>query len=42
MRKKFEGRLWKKEKTFHKYVHKKVILGNRVPINKQKNAGLHY
>jgi len=32
MRRKFEGRLWKKDETFHEYVHEKVILGNRVPI----------
>ncbi|XP_011684299.1 PREDICTED: uncharacterized protein LOC105447791 [Wasmannia auropunctata] len=32
LRKKFEGRLWKKDETFHEYVHEKMILGNRVPI----------
>jgi len=32
MRRKFEGSLWKKDETFHEYVHEKVILGNRVPI----------
>lgn len=33
MRKKFEGRLWRKEETFHEYVHDKIIMGNRVPID---------
>lgn len=32
LRKKFEGRLWKKDETFHEYFHEKMILGNRVPI----------
>lgn len=31
-RRKFETRIWKKDETFHEYVHEKVILGNRVPI----------
>ncbi|KYN02835.1 hypothetical protein ALC62_06341 [Cyphomyrmex costatus] len=33
IRKKFEERVWKKDETFHKYFHEKVILGNRVPIS---------
>lgn len=33
LRKKFEDRMWKKEETFHEYVHEKIITGNRVPIN---------
>lgn len=33
LRKKFEDRMWKKEETFHEYVHEKIITGNRVPID---------
>jgi len=33
MCKKFEERKWKREETFNNYVHEKVILGNRVPID---------
>lgn len=32
LRKRFEERMWKKEETFHQYVHDKVILANLVPI----------
>ncbi|XP_014473085.1 PREDICTED: histone-lysine N-methyltransferase SETMAR-like, partial [Dinoponera quadriceps] len=32
LRKKFKGRLRKRDETFRKYVHEKIILGNRVPI----------
>lgn len=30
----FENRAWKKDETFSEYVHKKTILGNRIPIDK--------
>lgn len=33
LRKKFEGRMWKKDETFSDYVHQKIILGNTVPID---------
>lgn len=36
MRKKFESRSWKKEETFHEYVHDKIIFGNRIPINDEE------
>lgn len=32
LRKKFEGRFWKKDETFHEYFYEKMTLGNRVPI----------
>jgi len=32
-RKIFEERVWKKDETFHEYVHEKIIMGNRVPID---------
>ncbi|XP_076246357.1 uncharacterized protein LOC143186556 [Calliopsis andreniformis] len=35
-RRRFEARTWKKEESFSKYLHQKVILGNRVPINDEK------
>jgi len=25
--------MWKREETFHQYVHEKVILANRIPIS---------
>lgn len=31
-RRKFETRAWKRDETFHEYVHEKIIMGNRVPI----------
>ncbi|XP_011858668.1 PREDICTED: uncharacterized protein LOC105556196 [Vollenhovia emeryi] len=31
-RRRFGGRIWKKNETFREYVHDKVIMGNRVPI----------
>lgn len=33
MRKKFEERIWRRDETFHEYLHEKVIMGNRVPID---------
>jgi len=33
LRKQFEERMWKREETFHQYVHEKVILANRIPIS---------
>ena len=33
VRKQFENRIWKKNGNFSKYVHDKVILANKVPIN---------
>lgn len=35
-RKRFEERVWKREETFHEYVHEKIILGNRVPIGEDE------
>ncbi|KAK9304212.1 hypothetical protein QLX08_004372 [Tetragonisca angustula] len=32
-RRKFEARVWNREEPFSEYLHEKVILGNRVPIN---------
>jgi len=32
-RKMFEERVWRKDETFHEYVHEKIIKGNRVPID---------
>lgn len=34
--KKFEARDWRKDETFHEYVHEKIIIGNRVPIGTDK------
>ena len=36
IRRKFEDRIWKKNETFHEYVHEKIILGNRVPIDENE------
>jgi len=36
LRKKFEERVWKKGETFGDYMHQKVILGNRVPIEEEE------
>lgn len=36
LRKKFESRMWKKDKSFYKYVHEKIIIGNRVPVDQDK------
>jgi len=36
LRKKFENRTWKRDETFHEYVHEKVILGNRVPVEQEE------
>lgn len=38
LRKKFEECTWRRAETFSDYVHKKVILGNRVPIDKEELA----
>lgn len=38
LRKKFEERVWKKGETFSDYVHQKVILGNRVPVEEDEMA----
>lgn len=35
-RKKFESRIWRKDETFHEYIHEKVIMGNRVPIDEDE------
>lgn len=32
LRRKFEARVWKKDEAFREYVHEKMIMGNRVPI----------
>lgn len=36
MRKKFESRIWKREETFHEYLHEKIIMGNRVPVDENE------
>lgn len=36
LRKTFEDRVWKKDETFHEYLHDKMIKGNRVPINEEE------
>jgi len=36
LRKQFENRVWRKEKTFQEYRHDKTIMGNRVPIEKDE------
>lgn len=36
LRKQFEERVWQREETFHQYVHEKVILANRVPVNEDE------
>lgn len=33
LRKQFKQRSWKREETFHQYIHEKVILTNQVPIS---------
>ena len=35
-RKLFEGRYWKHGEKFSEYVHDKVIMGNRVPVDKEE------
>ncbi|XP_072763627.1 uncharacterized protein [Anoplolepis gracilipes] len=34
LRKRFETRVWKRGETFREYAHDKLIMGNRVPIDK--------
>lgn len=36
LRRKFEERQWKKGETFSEYMHEKVILGNRIPIEEDE------
>jgi len=36
LRKKFEERMWKKGETFSDYMHQKVILGNRIPVDEEE------
>lgn len=36
LRKKFESRMWKKDESFYEYVHKKIIMGNRIPVDQDK------
>lgn len=36
LRKKFESRAWRKDESFHEYVHEKVIMGNCVPIDQDE------
>jgi len=36
LRKKFENRTWRRDETFHEYVHEKMILGNRVPVEQEE------
>lgn len=35
-RRKFEERVWKRDETFQKYFHEKIIMGNRVPIDEDE------
>jgi len=35
LRRKFESRIWKKEEAFREYIHEKIILGNRVPVDER-------
>lgn len=36
LRKKSENRVWKRDESFHEYVHEKIILGNRVPVDQDE------
>lgn len=36
LRRTFENRTWKKDETFSEYLHDKMIMGNRVPIDKKE------
>lgn len=36
LRKTFEGRIWKTAETFSDYYHEKMIMANRVPIDKEE------
>lgn len=36
LRKKFEDRVWRKDESFHEYVHEKIIICNRVPIDQDE------
>lgn len=36
LRKKFESRVWRKDETFSEYLHDKMILGNRIPIDEEE------
>lgn len=36
LRKRFEKRIWKREETFHQYVHEKIILAHQVPIDEDE------
>lgn len=33
VRRKFENRTWNKEESFHEYLHGKIIMGYRVPVD---------
>lgn len=36
LKKQFEEHIWKRDETFHQYVHEKIILANRVPISEDE------
>jgi len=36
LRKRFESRMWRRDETFHEYVHEKIIMGNRVPVDQDE------
>ncbi|XP_051165650.1 protein lin-28 homolog A-like [Leptopilina boulardi] len=38
LRKRFEERIWKREESFSEYVHDKIILANKVPIDEEERV----
>jgi len=36
---KFRAREWTKDETFSDYMHEKIVLGNRVPIEEKQLLG---
>jgi len=36
---KFRAREWRKDETFSDYMHEKIVLGNRVPIEEKQLLG---
>lgn len=36
MRRQFEQRIWKRDETFSAYLHDKVIIANRIPIDNEE------
>lgn len=39
LRRQFEARTWRKNETFHDYVHEKVIMANRITIDDEDMVG---